>query len=260
MCLLFFSYDNHPAYRLILAANRDEFFNRPTAPMAFWDDAPNLLAGRDLEAGGTWMGTSRLNQTGGRLAAITNFREIKYKMPDALSRGYLVSDFLKGTDTAAVYAEDIRSRASEYSGFNLIVFDGADLIFFSNRENIIHAVKPGIYGLCNHLLDTPWPKVQKGKQVLKPVFESGEPDMDEIFHILSDQSRSPDHLLPDTGVGLDWERMLSPIFVTSPIYGTRSSSVVMIKKNGEIMIAERTFFMKNGRVETGETRKFQIKI
>lgn len=237
MCLILFGYDVHPAYRLIVAANRDEYYDRPAKPLDFWEDNSEILAGRDMIGMGTWMGISR----SGRFAAITNYRDPRSQKSDAPSRGLLVSRFLSGNLSPKHYLESVRKSGHEYNGFNLLIGDRSDLLYYSNRENEILQITPGIYGLSNHLLDSPWHKVEKGKAALKQVFAETEIDSDAIFHILGDREYPPDDKLPDTGVGIAWERLLSPIFVASKTYGTRSSSVLLIKKTNEVFFEERSF-------------------
>jgi uncharacterized protein with NRDE domain len=160
MCLILFAYQIHPRYRLVLGANRDEFYARPTAPLDFWQDHPQVLAGRDLEQHGTWMGVTR----NGRWAAVTNYRDLRIMKTDAHSRGHLVADFLLSHVPPHAYMRQIATKADQYNGFNLIVGDSAELVYFSNRERKIRLLGPGLYGLSNHLLDTAWPKVARGKE------------------------------------------------------------------------------------------------
>ena len=238
MCLILLAYDVHPDYRLILAANRDEFYDRPTLPMAFWEDHPDILAGRDLKGGGTWLGITR----SGRIAAITNYREPGGPKPDAPSRGHLVSDFLSADTPSRDYLEAVSAAGQSYSGFNLIVGDVSGLFYYSNRGAGIHRLDPGWYGLSNHLLNTPWPKVEKGIALLKTaVLNADTVNIDPIFHLLKNNEIPPDDRLPDTGVGMAWERILSPMFIQSPGYGTRSSSVILVARNGRAQVAEQTF-------------------
>ncbi|MDZ4164996.1 MAG: NRDE family protein [Smithellaceae bacterium] len=245
MCLLLFSYDSHPDYRLILAANRDEFYARPTARAAFWDDDPQVLAGRDLRGGGAWLGITRQ----GRFAALTNFRDPASLREDAPSRGWLVLDYLSGREAPRAYLEGVAARAGDYNGFNLIAGDRKRLWYYSNRGGR-EEISPGIHGLSNHLLDTPWPKVEKGKAALARLTEkAGALTPEDVFSFLADDSRPADSLLPDTGVGLAWERTLSPVFITSPSYGTRSSTVILIDREGQVTFAERTF---NGGPAVGD--------
>ncbi|MBI5592123.1 MAG: NRDE family protein [Deltaproteobacteria bacterium] len=238
MCLILLAYGVHPEYRLILAANRDEFYERPTLPMAFWEDHPDILAGRDLKGGGTWLGMSR----SGKFSAITNYRESGGPKPGAPSRGHLVSDFLSGNSSARTYLEAVSAVGQIYSGFNLIVGDASGLFYHSNRGPGIRRLQPGWYGLSNHLLNTPWPKVEKGIALLKAaVLDSDPVNMEPIFQLLKNREMPPDGRLPDTGVGMEWERILSPMFIQSLGYGTRSSSVMLIDRNGRTQVAEQTF-------------------
>ena len=253
MCLIFFSYDMHPRYQFILAANRDEFYERPTAPLDFWEDAPYILAGRDLRGKGTWMGITRT----GRFAAITNFRDPASIRTDAPSRGLLLTNFLTGDESPQSYLESVSHSGNQYKGFNLLVGNGADLFYYSNRGHGVQKVRPGFYGLSNHLLDTPWPKVRKGKDALNALFSEREIRTEAVFRVLGDQTHPPDSELPDTGMGLEWERILSPLFVTSQTYGTRSSSVLLVERDGEISVAERTFVPVRGDLaKQQDTRRF----
>ncbi len=251
MCLILFSYCSHPDFPLLIAANRDEFYSRPSAPAHFWEDHPELLAGRDLQSGGTWLGVSRT----GRVAALTNFRDPATVKPDAPSRGHLVSRFLTGTLTARAYMEKVARMGARYNGFNLLAADAEGLFYFSNRGNGIRRLTAGLYGLSNHLLDTPWPKVADGKKAIAAQLTGRTAfDPEAIFAVLSDRSRPADDRLPDTGVGMEAERMLSPRFITSKTYGTRCSMVLALGKNGKIFFSERTF---DGG-ERAKTRSFSF--
>lgn len=238
MCIILFAYQTHPRYRLILAANRDEYYARPTERAAFWEDASEILAGRDLERGGTWLGVTK----GGRFAAVTNFRDPTAIVKDAPSRGHLVSDFLRGTDAPASYLSNIAATSSGYNGFNLLAGDARGLCYHSNREAGVRELDAGVYGLSNHLLDTPWPKVEKGKRTLSEiVHESAEVSREDLFKILADDARADDTRLPQTGVSLEYERALSPVFIKTPVYGTRSSTLLLIDSEDNITFIERTF-------------------
>ncbi len=253
MCLILFSYRIHPAFRLLIAANRDEFYRRPTAPAEFWSDHPDLLAGRDLEGGGTWLGVDR----SGQLAALTNYRDPNTVKSGAPSRGHLVSGFLTGNLSARNYLAQVAGDAHRYNGFNLLAADAEDLFYFGSRGEGIQALPPGLYGISNHLLDTPWPKVADGKKALAPQLAGAEPfDPEAVFAALADRSRPPDHRLPETGVGLSWERILSPRFIASETYGTRSSTVLAVENSGKVLFLERTF----SEGEPGETRSFSFTI
>ncbi len=250
MCLILFAVSCHPEYHLVLAANRDEFYSRPSKPLSFWDDAPNVLAGRDLQNMGTWLGVNK----SGSFAAVTNYRDPSSVMPDAPSRGFLVSNFLTNPVSARDYLEQVCRVGRDYNGFNLLVGNGKDVYYYSNRKPEIRKLGYGIYGLSNDVLDEPWPKVRKGKNGLSAILEKGGTiDPEEIFYLLRDDAYAPDHALPDTGVGDVWERILSPLFITSKIYGTRCSSIILIEKTGKITFYERTFNKVGGDILQGET-------
>ncbi len=255
MCLILLSYHDHPSYGLILAANRDEFYDRPTAPLGFWDEAPHVLAGRDLKSGGTWLGVTKT----GRICAITNFRDPAVQLIDAPSRGLLVADFLKGSESPQEYLQKVKEAGGKYNGFNLIAGDESGIFFCSNRADNIVKLSPGIHGLSNRLLDTPWPKVAKGKRYLEKILSSNEINCESIFDLLSDRDMPDDRDLPETGVGIEWERILSPLFIKSDIYGTRSSSIVLIGKEN-ITFMERTYIKDGSNSMKHETRQFSIEL
>ncbi len=238
MCLILFAYRPDAPQTLIVAANRDEFYQRPTAPMSRWPTPPGILAGRDLQAGGTWLGVGN----DGRFAALTNVRGPGETREGAPSRGLLVSDFLSGDHGAREYLDDLRERAHEYSGFNLLVRDPSGLFYLSNRGASEPLLVPaGVHGLSNHLLDTPWPKVERGRRLLHELLSAGaEPEPDQLLDLLSDCALPGDEELPDTGVGIELERRLAPMFIQSPAYGTRSSTALILDSQGHGLIAERT--------------------
>ncbi len=251
MCLIVLAWQTHPDYPLVVAANRDEFFARPAASIAFWSDAPQVLAGRDLEAGGTWLGVTR----DARFAALTNYREARRPRQDAPSRGALVADFLTGNDDPARYLDETRARAADYNGFNLLVGDAQRLGYLSNRtapESAPYWLSPGIYGLSNHLLDTPWPKLTTAKSAFTEALV-GLPESKAFFRLLADDEIIADPSLPDTGVPLAWERILSAIFVKSPDYGTRASSLLMRHRDGTTTLVERGY--GRGGEALGESRQ-----
>ena len=238
MCLILIAYRVHPGYELLVAANRDEFHHRPTAPLAFWGDSPQVLAGRDLKEGGAWMGFTRT----GRFAALTNYRDPSHVLPDAPSRGYLVRDYLQGVESACDYLDRLTSCAPAYNGFNLLLGDETGLYYYSNRAGGVQALTPGVYGLSNHLLDTPWPKLQRGRNALWRVLDHGsEPTPDALLSLLTDRTPAPDAELPSTGVPLEWERWLSPIFIDAPGYGTRSSTALLVKARRRALMVETTW-------------------
>ncbi len=238
MCLVLFAYDWHPDYYLVLAANRDEFYGRPTQSADFWKNKPQILAGRDLLGNGTWLGVT----TSGKISCVTNFRSLSTLISNAPSRGRLVSEFLEGIKTPHNYINNVRINGDKYNGFNLITGDSSGLYYYSNLGTNHIKLKSGIYGLCNHFLDTPWPKTKKGKKAFTKLIEKQERiDPEEIFQLLGDQSKPHDNLLPDTGVGFEWERILSSIFIKTEGYGTCSSTVIFMKRNGDVTFLERTY-------------------
>jgi uncharacterized protein with NRDE domain len=253
MCLILLALDSHPDYSLIVAANRDEFYDRPTACAAFWTESPEVLAGRDLKAGGTWLGIDR----SGRFAAVTNYRQGQREVDAPRSRGHLVSDYLTTSIDPQSHLGRVERDASQYNGFNLIVGDARELFYFSNREGSRRRLGPGIYGLSNHLLDTPWPKVTSGKNALSVLLGGGPELIPDLLTLLSDRSQASDDSLPETGVSLAWERLLSAAFIISPSYGTRSSTVLLAGREGAVLLVERSF--GPGGVPAGEVRHhFQI--
>ncbi len=220
MCLIAVAWQAHPDYPLIVLANRDEFHARPAAPARFWAEAPQLLAGRDLSAGGTWLGVTRQ----GRFAALTNVREPGMR-PGGRSRGLIVSAYLQGDARAEAYAADVTVEGGEYSGFNLLASDGDSLWWTSNRGAGPQRLDPGVYLLSNHLLDTPWPKVELLRAGL--LAQLSQPEPEALLALLQDERKAADIDLPDTGIGLAMERLLSAPFIRSPQYGTRASTVVL---------------------------------
>jgi uncharacterized protein with NRDE domain len=238
MCLIVFACNCHPVYRLIIGANRDEFRNRPTGPAGFWSDAPHILAGRDELAGGTWLGVT----TAGRVAAITNYRDPRRQVVDPPSRGKLVADFLNDTfATSEEFHGILRRDGQRYDGFNLLYGTGDDLHYFTNRGGSSGPVMPGIHGLSNHLLDSRWPKVTVAKSRLEAIVQHKNVDPEQIFSALSDPAPFATGLLPDTGIGPERERLLSPIFIEDDEYGTRSTTVLLIERTGCVTFIERIF-------------------
>lgn len=237
MCLILFAWRVHPRYPLVLAANRDEFHARPSAAADFWRDRHDLLAGRDLESMGTWLGVTR----SGRIAAVTNVRDGQASvMPNAPSRGLLASEFLCADTPPARYAEALSTQAKAYRGFNLLIGDRDTLWWTSNRAKGARRLAPGIYGVANDLLDTPWPKVTVGKKALGDALELG-PSLGSLLALLDDTHIFADEELPDTGVGIERERMLAPLRIVSAEYGTRCSSAVLVDDSGGTQFAERSF-------------------
>jgi len=237
MCLIFIALKNHSKYKLIVAANRDEFYDRRTAPASFWKDHPEILGGRDLEAMGTWLGMTR----SGRICMVTNFRDLKNINPNAPSRGKLVTDFLLDKTTGEEYLKKVETRAKKYNGFSLIAGTVDSLYYLSNYKDGVILLNSGLFGLSNHLLETPWPKVEKGKRELQVLLKGPLINADDMFRVLSDDKISADAQLPDTGVGLELERALSASFIKSPGYGTRSSTVILVDYNNHVAFHERVY-------------------
>ena len=239
MCLIVFAYRKHPEYPLILAANRDEFYDRPTAPLNYWQDHPDVLAGRDLTAGGTWLGINR----NGRLAAITNYRQPSRFLAEAPSRGALVSDFLNQDISLEIYLQQLQAQSQHYNGYNLLLFDQQQdtLAYYSNQIAEPRPLSPGIYSLSNHLLDTAWPKVERSKQQLATLLTSTKtPTGESLLELLTDQWQPPEGHLPSTGISTERERHLAPIFIAGGDYGTRSSTVVLLDQQGQWQMLEQT--------------------
>jgi len=242
VCLIAFAWRSHPRYRLVVAANRDEYFGRPAAPAGFWDDHRNVLAGRDLEAGGTWLGIT-LN---GRFAALTNYRNPADKKTGAPSRGALVADFLTGRTSAEEYVRLVEKGGVDYNGFSLLVGDVGSMFFFSNRGDRATRVAPGVHGLSNHLLDTPWPKVEKAKARFAALLD-GVFDSERAFGLLNDTERASGGELPSTGVSLELEERLSAIRILAVgDYGTRCSTALCFGQDGRIEFHERSYSEEGG--------------
>jgi uncharacterized protein with NRDE domain len=235
----------------VLCANRDEYFDRPSDLLDWWDDDPSVLAGRDRLAGGTWLGVT----SGGRVAAITNFRAPRQHRHGLPSRGGLVAEFLRGQAAAEAFREKLKKESAAYNGFNLLFGDGKGLHYFSNRGGSSGPIVAGIHGLSNHLLDTPWPKVETAKARLAGLLTNDTLDAEELADILADCHPFPDEELPDTGVGLERERFLSPLFIKGEGYGTCSTSVVLVERGGCLTFLERRHDHGGG---SGISRLFTI--
>ncbi|MGE0587499.1 MAG: NRDE family protein [Cyclobacteriaceae bacterium] len=246
MCLIFLSVNHHPKYKLIVAANRDEFYKRKTAAAHYWEDHPDILGGRDLEAQGTWMAMTR----GGRIGMVTNYRDLSNINPTAPSRGKLVSDFLLADASADEYLKDIHESAAEYNGFNLILGTPDGLSYYSNYQSKIIQLEPGFYGLSNHLLNTPWPKVERGKRVIIPILQRDQVEPDLLFEVLRDEKIALDSELPKTGLELERERALSAMFIKTPNYGSRCSTVIMIDKKNSVNYIERVYNLETFEYNT----------
>lgn len=253
MCLIFLSINNHPTYKLIIAANRDEFYSRKTAPADFWKDQPQVLGGRDLEAQGTWMAMTK----SGKISMVTNYRDPKNIDPKAPSRGQLVTDYLLGDKNPEYYLKDVEQSTKKYNGFNLITGNANELYYYSNHKVGVEKIRSGFYGLSNHLLDTPWPKVQRGKERLKSIFDRSTIRPTELFQFLYDDQRAPDYQLPNTGIGLERERALSSMFIKTAGYGTRCSTVILIDHQDNVEFTERVYDLSSFQFTD---RSYQFKI
>lgn len=250
MCLISLSWRAHPRYELVLAANRDEFHHRPTAPAAWWTDASDVFGGRDLSQGGGWLAASRQR----KLAAVTNVRRMVQPDPNAPSRGALIADFMRSTQSAAEFAKRLRGRANAYAGFNLLLYDGETLLYATNHDGFrSERLTPGMHAVSNAALDTPWPKLVRLRNRMSDWTEQQQTDDGALFAALANDQIAADAELPDTGVGLELERFLSPAFIRGPQYGTRASSVIALGTDGTLQFAERRF--GPGGTPTGETRE-----
>ncbi|MDD4562120.1 MAG: NRDE family protein [Syntrophomonadaceae bacterium] len=252
MCTILFAYDYHPRYQLVVAANRDEFYQRPTSPVAFWPDNRDILAGRDLKEGGTWMGIT----TSGRFAALTNYRDPASFKPEARSRGHLVKDYLSSDLAPETYAADLVDGGSSYNGFNLLMGTNESMYYYSNREKIIRNIPAGVHGLSNALLNTPWPKVTRGIKTLATLLQHDDIKVEQLFTMMTDREQPHDQELPRTGVSLEMERMLAPTFVMSPKYGTCLTTVILVERNHNVQLWERSF--KDGQPDNWEEVYYQF--
>ncbi|MGE8144414.1 NRDE family protein [Pseudomonas frederiksbergensis] len=247
MCLIVFAWRPGHAQPLIVAANRDEFYARPTQPLAQWAHASHVHAGRDLEAGGTWLGVG----ANGRFAALTNIRD-PGQPASRKSRGELVAGFLSGEMSIDDYLSDVVARSAEYAGFNLLVGNTHELWHFNARDTEAVMLAPGVYGLSNAGLDTPWPKVLKAKAALSELLDDPQPEA--LLAILRDSATAPLTELPDTGVGLATETLLSSVFIASPTYGTRASTALIVSADGTRVMVERSFGPYGGHLGEVEIR------
>jgi uncharacterized protein with NRDE domain len=238
MCLVLLVWRMHPQYPCLIAANRDEFHARPTAAAGWWPDRPQMLAGRDLEAGGTWLGLTRA----GRFAALTNFRDperrrARVAVAAVPSRGTLVTSLLDSTAGVSEGLAYLHDRHADYNPFNMIFSDGERLGIYESAVGAGRELGPGIYGLSNHLLDTPWPKVQNAKTRLASALRDLT-DTGPLLELLRDDLPACDERLPRTGVSLEWERLLSSAFVRSAAYGTRCSTIIRLERTGRAYFDE----------------------
>jgi len=236
MCLILFALHQQDELPLVIIANRDEYYARPTRSAHWWQDSEGIFAGRDLQAQGTWLGVNK----NGRFAAVTNVREPGMHAPARLSRGNLPREFLASDETAESFIERTRPDADDYAGFNLLIGDSSGLFFYSNRQAGVIEIPAGIHGISNGLFDEAWPKLDSGKQALATVLANGS-DNKELMNILTDNTIAQDEHLPETGVTLDIERMLSSRFIRSADYGTRACSVVKFDKQNNVSFVEQNY-------------------
>jgi len=254
MCLIIFALDAHPHYRLVLIANRDEFYHRPSLPAHFWEEDKNILAGKDLEKGGTWLGITKK----GKFAAITNYRDPKNIRQDAPSRGELTAEYLKSDLNPLKTMFQVQHKAQQYNGFNLLLGDAEDLFYYSNYAKSIQKVGQGIHGLSNHLLNTYWHKVGLGKEKLENYLKNNATlEVEELLELLEDETQPEDEKhIQQTGLPIEYEKMLSPMFIRSPDYGTCSSSVLLWDRDNKITFAEK--FFKFGKACQTQEFRFEL--
>ncbi|MFJ8066623.1 NRDE family protein [Psychrobacillus sp. NPDC096426] len=253
MCLINFQFHDHPNYKLIVVANRDEFYDRKTEPAHFWEDAPNLLAGRDLVGLGTWLGITKE----GKFAALTNYRNPLEVGDGKTSRGEIVLNFLVGNLSSEEYLHSLDRNKEKYNGFNLILGNPGKLYYYNNVEGEITEIDPGTHGLSNKFLNTAWPKVVKGRDSLKAYsLKKKEVQLDELFAIMTDAEMALDEDLPNTGVGIELERSLSALFIKIPNYGTRCSTIILVDHTNQVTFAERTYV--NGQFASDKRFSFQL--
>ena len=235
MCLITFAYNAHPDYKFILTANRDEFYARPTQSAHWWKDHPHIFGGRDLQAHGTWMAIGE----DGKFAAVTNYRDLRNIRPDANSRGDLPVNFLLGDDPAESYAKSVQLVGKSYNGFNLLVMDD-ELVHASNYDRGANNLKPGIYGLSNALLDTPWPKVTRSKRTFSELIQT-DFTLDDLILMMQDEATAPDNQLPETGLDYDREKALSAMCIRTPDYGTCCTTAITIDYDGKVAFMEKSY-------------------
>lgn len=253
MCLLAIAWKTHPRYPLIFAGNRDEFHARPAEAAHWWQDAPNVLGGRDLEAGGTWLGVSRE----ARFAVVTNFREPDRRAENLRSRGELPVRFLAEPLTSEDYIQFLHDNAHRYAGFNLLFGDRHTMFYCSNRDGGAIALPEGVHALSNHLLNTPWPKVRRLQSRFSEEVRREQPRIDALLEMLADPAPAEAYELPETGLSREWEQRLSATKIIDPVYGTRASTIVLVDVNGEVVFHERRF-QPDGETEQDTWKRFDV--
>ncbi len=252
MCLILVGWRVHAEFPLVLAANRDEFHSRPSAPAHWWPDHPRLLAGRDQVAGGSWLAVTR----DGRMAALTNFRDPSRGKSNAPSRGELVVRLAESSDPIERRLQWLREHSARFAPFNMLISDGAQLAIFESVSDSYRFLSPGIYGLSNHLLDTPWPKVRQAKSRLTEALRAS-PGEEALLHLLRDEQIAQDDQLPRTGVSVEWERLLSSAFIRDADYGTRCSTVIRMRSDACVSFREWTWDAK-GSIAGEARHEFSI--
>jgi uncharacterized protein with NRDE domain len=254
MCLIIFGLKAHPRYKLVMIANRDEFYARPSLEAHFWEENAQVLAGKDLQAGGTWLGVHKK----GRFSALTNYRDPKNIKENAPSRGDLITNYLLDNIDPLKYMFQVQLKAAQYNGFNLLVGDSEDVFYYSNYSKSIQKVSSGVHGLSNHLLDTYWYKVALGKEKLENYLNNHqELKVLELLDLLEDESKPEDEShIQQTGLSIEQEKMLSSMFIRSPLYGTCCSTVFLWDNNDEITFVEKTY--KEGQADKIVEYKFTV--
>lgn len=239
MCLIAFAYHMHPEYNLVLIANRDEFYKRPTRAAQFWTNEAKveLLAGKDLQGGGTWMGITK----SGKWGALTNYRDPSWKRESPPTRGAIVPDYLLGNETPTDFITNLKHSAQQFEGFNVLVADKKQLFHYSNANNMVSEITSGIHGVSNAVLDTPWPKLEYAKHQLEQCVTQNNLTPESLFQILKNEQQAADDDLPKTGIPYELEKIISPVFIQSENYGTRCSSLLYVKKNGSVRFIERRY-------------------
>ncbi len=253
MCLLLLSYKTNPNYKLVIAANRDEFYDRPTALLHNWENHSELFAGKDLKEQGTWLGITKK----GKIAAITNYRDMTKIKSNAPTRGKIVTDFLLNKILPEEYSITLIETSDIYNGYNLIYGHIDNLFYFSNISKRPVKLSAGIFGLSNHFLDSPWPKVVKSKKLFSKILQEPNPSKNKLFELLKDNEIYPDETLPETGLGIELERMVSPIFTATEKYGTRSSSVIFVDFENNVDFTEKSY---NSKSKEWITSSFSFKV
>ena len=251
MCLIVFSFKHHTKYPVILAGNRDEFYGREAQQAHFWDTEPSLLAGKDLRAGGTWLGVSQ----NGEFGAITNHRDLNNPVNGERSRGYIIPVFLTNNGLPEEKIKRIESNFSKYSGYNLLAGNTDQLFYLTNVKRQTKTVSPGVHGISNAFLDTPWPKVEAAKSAFEDAIKPALIDREAIFKLLQDSDPFPQETLPDTGLSPEMEKAVSPIFIKTDDYGTRCSTLLTIDYNGRVQFTEKTYHF-NG--DSSVTKNFSF--